>query len=280
MSRLPNLIIIGSMKSGTTSLHSYLDLHPDIGMSSPKELDFFVEEHNWCKGVEWYANHFPGNTKVAGESTPYYTQAHRFQGVPPRMKNLLPDVRLIYILRDPVARVQSHYEQLRFLGWEKRSIHEAMTDLEANDYVLTSLYYFQMEPYLKCFPLERILITTLEEMRADLQQVMNVCYDFLEVNRIECQDPSFGRISNRSIDKRPKNWLGKTLSRMPGKNAMRSLLPFSMRRVLRNLTASRYAPEEQTQLNEREKADLRDRFQPDVEKLRDLTGRKFAHWSV
>src|ERR1044072_6270193 len=56
--QLPNLIIIGGLKCGTTSIHHYLGLHPQIQMSKPKELNFFVEELNWDLGLDWYANHF------------------------------------------------------------------------------------------------------------------------------------------------------------------------------------------------------------------------------
>lgn len=56
--QLPNLIIIGAQKSATTSLHYYLNLHPQIAMSREKELDFFIEEHNWHKGTEWYESQF------------------------------------------------------------------------------------------------------------------------------------------------------------------------------------------------------------------------------
>lgn len=66
---LPNLIIIGAMKCGTTSLHNYLNLHPQICMSQDKEPEFFVEEKNWPKGLTWYESFFPYTAKIIGEST-------------------------------------------------------------------------------------------------------------------------------------------------------------------------------------------------------------------
>ena len=65
----PNLIIIGAMKCGTTSLHFYLDQHPEIGMSTKKETDFFTDRV-WGRGVEWYEQHFEGGTKIRGEASP------------------------------------------------------------------------------------------------------------------------------------------------------------------------------------------------------------------
>jgi hypothetical protein len=67
----PNLVVIGGLKCGTTSLHHYLNLHPEIQMSRPKELNFFVAELNWPLGVEWYESHFRAGAAVRGESSPH-----------------------------------------------------------------------------------------------------------------------------------------------------------------------------------------------------------------
>ena len=83
---LPNLIIIGGLKCGTTSIHHYLGLHPEIQMSKPKELNFFVEELNWDLGLDWYASRFDDRFKVRGESSPHYTNLPRFDGVAERIK--------------------------------------------------------------------------------------------------------------------------------------------------------------------------------------------------
>ncbi len=83
---LPNLIVIGGLKCGTTSLHHYLNLHPEIGMSRPKELNFFVEELNWELGADWYRGHFPADVAVRGETSPHYTNRPRFEGVAERMR--------------------------------------------------------------------------------------------------------------------------------------------------------------------------------------------------
>src|SRR5687767_4299497 len=97
---LPNLVVIGGLKCGTTSLHHYLNLHPEVEMSRPKELNFFVAELNWPLGPEWYASHFSGGTSVRGESSPHYTNRPRFEGVAERMRSVLTDARLVYMVRD------------------------------------------------------------------------------------------------------------------------------------------------------------------------------------
>lgn len=74
---LPNLIIIGAMKCGTTSLHSYLSLHPEIKMSRQKELDFFVDRYNWHRRIDWYQSQFKGKAKIYGKSSPNYSKYPR-----------------------------------------------------------------------------------------------------------------------------------------------------------------------------------------------------------
>jgi hypothetical protein len=69
---LPNLIIIGAMKCATTSLHYYLNLHPEILMSEEKQLDFFISELNWNKGIEWYESNFTDKAKIYGETSPIF----------------------------------------------------------------------------------------------------------------------------------------------------------------------------------------------------------------
>ena len=105
---LPNLIVIGAAKCGTTSLHEYLDLHPEVAMSREKELDFFVEEKHWGRGVEWYAAQFE-DAPVRGESSPSYTAYPRYRGVPERIRRVVPDAKLVYLVRDPVERIVSHF---------------------------------------------------------------------------------------------------------------------------------------------------------------------------
>src|ERR671918_3082855 len=95
---LPNLIVVGGLKCGTTSLHHYLSLHPEVSMSRPKELNFFVAELNSDLGPEWYASHFDRDAPVRGETSPHYTNLPRFAGVAERMCSVAPEARLVYMV--------------------------------------------------------------------------------------------------------------------------------------------------------------------------------------
>ena len=151
MSALPTFCVIGAMKSGTTSLHHYLAAHPEISMSRPKELDFFVAEKNYDRGVDWYASHFDDAAAVRGESSTNYTKCHIFDGVPARMNALLPNVKLVYVLRDPIERLISHYEHNRSRGRESRTFDEALRSPERNHYVQCSQYLTQLEAFLEYY---------------------------------------------------------------------------------------------------------------------------------
>ena len=105
----PNLVIIGAMKAGTTSLHYYLNLHPEISMSKVKEPAFFIEERNWRKGIKRYSSLFTNQTSVVGEASTEYTKYPHFKEVPAKMHSTIPEAKLIYLVRDPIVRILSEY---------------------------------------------------------------------------------------------------------------------------------------------------------------------------
>ena len=122
---LPNLVIIGAMKCGTTSLHYYLDQHPDISMSAKKETNFFTPR-GFDKGVEWYEQQFTGGTRICGEASPNYSYFDRFPGVPERMHSVIPEPRIIYMVRNPIRRILSQYVHECSAGRETKSLGDAV----------------------------------------------------------------------------------------------------------------------------------------------------------
>jgi hypothetical protein len=180
--RLPNFLIIGAMKAGTTSLYHYLRAHPQIFMPGIKELDFFAEEGNWRRGLGWYAKQFraAGPTTLAvGEASTVYTKHPNYQGVPERIAAHLPDVRLIYVVRDPIERIRSHYQHRVAVGAEKNPVGRAV--LENPTYLNFSRYALQIEQYLPHVPRERILVITSESLRDDRSATITRVYGFLGV---------------------------------------------------------------------------------------------------
>ena len=113
-------MIIGASKCGTTSLWEYLNRHPDVFWTDPKEPMYFNQESNYSQGIEWYANLFAraGEKTAIGEATTSYSYAPHTADIPQRIHRLLPECKLIYMLRPPVARTYSHYvQELQIRVW-------------------------------------------------------------------------------------------------------------------------------------------------------------------
>jgi hypothetical protein len=178
----PDFIIIGAARAGTTSLHHYLNTHPEISMSAVKELGFFVREGNWDKGVDWYKSQFTGNAKIYGEATPRYAAFPVYTGVPECIHSLVPHVKLIYVTRDPLQRAISHFGLFHSLRGQKAYFDVAAADLYQSYYVVCSLYHLQIQRYLEYFPLSRMFLLTLEELQARPRQTMRAMFRFLGVD--------------------------------------------------------------------------------------------------
>lgn len=177
---LPNFIIIGGMKCGTTSLHYYLSNHPKIFMPREKELNFFIEERNYPKGEAWYSSKFNSDFKINGEASPNYTKEHIFSGVPEKMSRMVPEAKLIFLHRDPVERTWSHYIHNLAIGRESSSPKEALT-LESN-YIQTSKYYQQLNPYLSFYDPSQLLLINADSLRSNRRETLKRIFDFLGVN--------------------------------------------------------------------------------------------------
>ena len=180
--RRPNLFIIGAMKSGTTSLHEYLDTHPQIAMSREKEPGYFVEELSLRRGEEWYLGLFEQDARYRyrGESSTHYTKLPVYQGVPERLYRFNPDARLIYIMRNPFDRVLSHYwHAVRDLyhGGELRPLLKAVR--EEPEYLAFSDYAMQLEPYLERFGKDSILTLTFEALIDNPQRELDRIHHWL-----------------------------------------------------------------------------------------------------
>jgi hypothetical protein len=129
---LPDFLVIGAQKAGTTALFVYLCAHPEVLAPVEKEVHFF--DQHWANGVPWYRAHFPttlelaarrrgGRTAITGEATPYYLFHPR---APERAAATVPDARLIVMLRNPVDRAYSQYHHRRRLGLEDLSFEDAV----------------------------------------------------------------------------------------------------------------------------------------------------------
>jgi len=176
----PNFIVIGAMRAGTTALFEYLRAHPDVYVPDLKELNFFWER--WDKGITWYEAQFAAATheRAIGELSPEYTMYPNRPGVAERIAKLLPDVRLIYLMRDPIARMRSNYIWRLAAGSEHRPISEAF--LSDPTYVWMSSYALQIHEYLRYFDRTRLKLVLSEDLRNRRAETLGEIYDFLGVD--------------------------------------------------------------------------------------------------
>jgi hypothetical protein len=150
---LPTFVVIGAMKAGTVSLRHFLDEHPGVflgrgGMFG--EPNFFIAEHNWPRGRGRYESLFGGAARAdaIGECSPSYSMAHVYRGVPGRMAQVVPGARLVYVVRDPIARMRSMYMHQVSAGRERRRAEVALLD---DRYIGPSLYGFQLAAFSRSF---------------------------------------------------------------------------------------------------------------------------------
>jgi hypothetical protein len=202
--RLPDFLIIGAQKSGTTSLYHYLVAHPSIAPAKAKGVHYF-EEH-YGKGIRWYRSRFPVdvNERLTGEATPEYLF---YPHVPERVARDLPAVRLIALLRNPIDRAYSHYQHERALGAETLSFPDALAaeddrlrgELERaygdpeylshallhHSYRSRGLYADQLRRWLGVVPRERILILGSERLFDDPAGVTDEALSFLGLTTMQ-----------------------------------------------------------------------------------------------
>lgn len=193
---LPSFLIIGTQKGGTTSLYRYLAQHPQVLEASRKEVHYF--DINYSKGETWYRSHFPAARRlphgcITGEGSPYY-MCHPH--APQRIANLLPNARLIALLRNPVERAISHYFHSQRNGREPLPIAEAIAAEESRidaeyqrmcansryisrahrwfSYKARGRYLEQLQNVLSHFGPEQLLILKSEDLFADPQRILDL----------------------------------------------------------------------------------------------------------
>ena len=282
---LPNLVTIGAMKAGTTSLHEYLSLHPDIYMSEKKEINFFSHNEKYENGVEWYKKFFPLNVKIRGESSQSYSKYHLWENVPKRIyKDLGKNVKFIYILRDPLKRVYSHYNEMQAQNVAPKSLEEyVLKDLPKSEIVLTSCYKKQLDHFLAYFPLENFKIITLEDLKEDKMKVLNEIFSFLEVENISNEE-LFSFTRNTSQEKTKQSKISLFLSHNSVGKKINRIIPNELKNKLKSRTVSKKILNQKInhniQMPQETEEKLKELFKKDVNELRSLTGLKFPNWWV
>jgi hypothetical protein len=275
---LPNFLIIGAQKAGTTSLWQYLLTHPQVFLSAKKELRFFVEDRNWQLGQEWYERQFIGaeSAVAIGEASPQYTRHPRHPGVAARIKGIIPDVRFLYLLRDPIARIRSEYLNNVVRGEEHEPLEKAV--LSQPMYLAGSRYAFQIEQYLEYFSLDHFLVITSEELRDQRDATMSKVFRFLEVGD-GWELPTLQQEFNRTENKRMRRPLLRTARRVPVLRGLGRFAPASLKELDRRMKIHRVDPESAA-ISDDLRDHLANQLRDDIKQLRSYLGNNFDGWGI
>ena len=274
--RLPTFLVIGAPKAGTTSLHHYLAAHPEVFMPETKELNFFITELNWPRGREWYERQFEaaGDAKAVGEASPRYTQHPDYRGVAERAAALVPDAKLVYLVRDPLAQMLSHYADRRRWGSERRPVNKALLDPV---YVDTAKYAFQLEQFLHHYPRERVHVALSERLRSAETRV-DALAGILRFLAVDERWTSGTTAEEYNVGIATRRWLFQRLAATRAWQAVAVGAPGWVKRPLSPIVHRVRSPRDE--LDDRVAAELAARLHDDRARLRDLVGPGVDAWAL
>lgn len=278
MSFPPDVYLIGAMKAGTTSLADLLSKHPIISLSSPKEPHFFTK--NLGQDLAWYESCFkePQNRICIDASTSYSIapvpgpfkyrrECDHYYGIPKKIKELNPTAKIIYIIRNPVARTYSHYTHNMRSGWEKRPFIQAIA--EDSQYLSASNYAAQLSLYQEYFPPEAIMTLLFEEFIKSPELIAQECFDFLGIHRLD--SAPLDHVKNKSF---LYNELGEKLHRLGVMKIISRMLPTPFKHALAPLV-TRPIPK----LSNPDREFLIKHFTPLNAELANQTGLDLSAWT-
>lgn len=222
------------MKCATTSLCDIFAAHPQMFVSDPKELDFFCYEEVFARGWSWYESVFAGaEGKLAvGEGSPNYTKLMLHPRAPERIAKHLPDAKLIYIVRHPLKRIESHWLHSIASGLDVAPLGEFLKRWP--HMIDTSLYWKQISAYRRFYPDKHILVLFFEDLVKCPEQLLTRSYEFLGVNpALGGADPS--RPSHVSAAARLDGPVIRFLQKIPVAHAVKRRAPKLAHNMMRRL---------------------------------------------
>lgn len=290
---LPNFLVIGAARSGTTSLHHYLRQHPQIFMSLIKEPNFFAYDRGvdmrWTdrfpiQSMEDYAALFSAvrTERAVGEASTVYLYN---SAAAERIKATLSDVRLIVMLRDPVERAFAGYLEVAQRGTERRSFAEAVLDIrkgasslyrEKSFYFEKSFYHRHLSAYMDRFGPSRLSVHLYDDYKADPKAVLRSLFRFLGVDDAFLPDMSV----KHNVSGLPKNRLVERLLRPRGiTRAIKHRLPARGRRAIDDAIAAVHQRNRvKPAIDPDTRQELIGLYRDDILKLQDLIRRDLTDW--
>lgn len=290
---LPTFVVIGAAKAGTTAMYWYLNEHPEVFMSPVKETNFFAyglddqgrllygdpELHRFpVRSVEHYERLFAGvrSQRAVGEASPIYLECPQSAG---RIRDLLPDARIICFLREPVDRAYSDYLMyLRSRGRRLDPARDLTVDAAwaqpGSHWMRISRYHEALQRFYDLFARDRIHVFLFDDLRADALACVRDVYRSVEV------DPSFSPdlVTPHNIGGMPSSMtLERILTSANIKRAVEPLIPKRAADAVRKLRTRnlKKAPPLPDEL----KTELAGHFRSDIRRTAELIGRDLGTWS-
>jgi len=200
---LPHFLIIGAMKAGTTTLYRDLMSHPDVFMPEDKEPRTLIKFGDDLEAAKRdYRSLFRAAKlgQILGEATTSYTKRPDFEGIAERaLKCCGLETKIIYLYRDPIERIISHYKHEFGNGIVNEQINEAV--LKYPRYANYSRYEWQLEPWLECFGNSNVLALDFEEFIKDRRKIIREICTFIGADPDRLPDLKFDRAFNSSEEK-------------------------------------------------------------------------------
>lgn len=296
--RLPDFVIGGTVRAGTTSLYQALMAEPGVWMSTPKEPHFFSyggQPLTWggpyadlstvITDPTVYASLFDGaeDARAVGEASVDYLYLARRAA--PRMREAIPDVRLVFVLRDPVARAYSHYQLQRMYGWEPcATFAEALAAEDGRiadgwmfpwHYFNIGLYAAQLRTFLQYFPRDQIHIVSFDDVQEHWSQVFSDVCTHIGIVPVLAEQP----VTHVNQSSAPRSALvsramyGRGFLRRTARRVIpKELRPLVVRTVERvNFRTPPAIPDDM-------RVHLAERYRADVEEVAALTGIDVTPW--
>ena len=290
--RFPDFLVIGAAKSGTTTLYHYLQRHPQIYMSSVKETAFFAFEEEYEKGLEFYTSFFADTSKdqICGEASTDYTKYPLYPKTASRIASILPDVKLIYIMRNPVDRAYAYYLHQWIRNDPKttnKSFEECLASSE--EYINGSNYMMQINNYLQFFSESSFLFILMEDLLKKPTETLTRILEFLEVDsQINITNGEIIKANDRNylFDIQLRTKLLSPFQNLPGYGLLKAILPEDSRRALYRMFIqnSPYGTKIKKSyqfppLTDETRIKLIEKFAPLNRELGEFINRDLSHWS-
>ena len=290
--RLPDFLIIGAAKCGTSTLFNYLGRHPDVFVTGTKEPDFFDPGMTWDKGLDWYRGLFAeaAENQICGEASTHHARAPQVMHVPDRMIEIVPDIKLIYMMRNPVDRAHSHYVHRHtkeiypgqpFVKTFEEFVIDEPVCLDSGEYMM------QINDFLRVFPREQFLFLLLDDVKSNPKAVLEETREFLGLSPFDffAEGPLVANSAKEMIDHRVRMGINGPLKNIPVLGPLATFLcPTPLKNAIYKLAAKTPRAQKVKEsfdpppMLPETRAELVERYREGVDALAEFLGRDLSHW--